>query len=450
MSHPKPGRSRASMTPSAKKALIAATAGTLIEWYDFALYGAAAGLVIAPLFFPQQSGPEATLASFATFAVGFLVRPIGGLVVGHIGDRAGRKAAMILTITLMGAATVGIGLLPTKESAGILAPILLVVLRALQGFGAGAELSGALTVVSEFTSERVRGLMTGLVNGSAGLGTMVATLMFILVSGMPTGQFLGWGWRIPFLLSFVLFLLALYMRKRLSETPEFVEAKARLDRDKGHIPLRQLWSDGRWHTIRAILAWSGHGAIYFTVSVFSLSYMTTSAGMDRGPALLALLIGTLAFTVITPLMGMLADRVGYRQVYIAAMIGVIVFAAPFFVMLRTGNFWICTAALVVGYGIITGASGGSNGAYTANLFPARYRFTGVAVAKEVNASLVAGPTPFIASFLVSIPNSGPWLVAGYIAAMAAITIAAVLASGKNIGNRPPKADEVLLPANGRG
>ncbi|WP_248279064.1 MFS transporter [Brevibacterium sp. 'Marine'] len=441
MSNTTAQRSAVKLPPNARKALISATVGTLIEWYDFALYGAAAGIVIGPLFFPDQEGAYGTLASLATFAVGFVVRPIGGLVIGHIGDRAGRKTAMILTITLMGIGTVGIGLLPTTHSAGIVAAILLILLRALQGFGAGAELSGALTVVSEFTSERVRGLMTGLVNGSAGLGTMIATLMFILMSQMPTERFMEWGWRIPFLLSFVLFLLALYMRKRLEETPEFVTALERQDEKNQHIPLRRLWRGGRWHTVRAILAWSGHGAIYFTVSVFSLSYMTTSVGMDRGEALTALMIGAFAFSICTPLMGMLADRVGYRQVYLGAMVGVILFSYPFFAMLRTGNFLMCTLAISIGYGIITAASGGSNGAYTANLFPAEYRFTGVAVAKEVNAALVAGPAPFIATFLIAVPRIGIWLVAGYISAMALITIGAVLASGGNVGNRPPSEIE---------
>lgn len=213
------------LSSGARRAIFAATLGTLIEWYDYALYGVAAGLVISPLFFPGAVGDTAALVAFATFAVGFLIRPIGGLAIAHLGDTIGRKPALILTIVLMGIATTGIGLLPTAAQIGIWAPILLVFLRALQGFGAGAELAGALTVAAEYTPASRRGFFTGLINGVGAAGSAVAMLAFILVSNATDDAFLEWGWRIPFLFSAVLFILALYIRRTLDESPEYLAAK---------------------------------------------------------------------------------------------------------------------------------------------------------------------------------------------------------------------------------
>lgn len=228
----------------ARRAIRASMIGTLIEWYDYALYGAAAGLIISRLFFPEFLSTAGTLAAFATFAVGFVIRPIGGVVIAHIGDRYGRKPAMILTITLMGLATVGIGLLPTAESIGLWAPVLLVIFRCIQGFGAGAELAGAFTMVAEYTPPEKRGFYTGLINATPAAGTLLATFSFLAVSTLPTDVLFGWAWRVPFLASAVLFLVALYIRNRLEETPEYVEAVAKRSSEaaSSKIPLAQLLS----------------------------------------------------------------------------------------------------------------------------------------------------------------------------------------------------------------
>ncbi len=229
------------MTPQARRAIAAAYFGTLIEWYDYALYGAAAGLVIGPLFFPDVIPASASMLAFATFAVGFVVRPLGGLIISHLGDRVGRKPAMILTIVLMGIATVGIGLLPTAEAIGVAAPILLILFRFIQGFGAGAELAGALTLVAEYAPERRRGRVIGLVTSGAPGGAFLATLAFTFASMLPGDVLLGGAWRIPFLVSAVLFVLALWIRRRLEETPEYRDAVTNAEQSATKVPLAELF-----------------------------------------------------------------------------------------------------------------------------------------------------------------------------------------------------------------
>lgn len=424
------------LAPGAKKAIIASSVGTLIEWYDYALYGAAAGLVIGPLFFPGGNSTAATLAAFATFAVGFVVRPLGGIFIAHLGDTIGRKPAMILTIVLMGFATVAVGLLPPASAIGIWAPILLVLFRALQGFGAGAELSGALTVVSEFVSPRRRGLVTGLVNGTAGGGVLLATIAFTVVIGLPKEDLMSWGWRIPFLLSAVLFFLALYIRRSLDETPEYRKAMERSGEGKKRVPFLEVFRLYPRNTIGAILLWTGHNCNNYLANAFALAYLTGTVGMDRPSALTAVIIAALSTVIMTPLMGMLGDRIGYRKVYLGSMIFCVFWAVPFFMMLSSGNLAITILALVIGYGGVTGATNGVGGALNANMFPAKYRYTGIAVGKEINAAVIAGPTPFIATALIAANGGQIWLVSLFSIACSLITIIAVIAVGKSVGDAP--------------
>ncbi len=437
-----PSQQAARMPAGAKKAIIASSVGTLIEWYDYALYGAAAGLVIGPLFFPGGNSTTATLAAFATFAVGFVVRPLGGIFIAHLGDTIGRKPAMILTIMLMGIATVAVGLLPPASAIGIWAPILLVLFRALQGFGAGAELSGALTVVSEFVSPRRRGLVTGLVNGTAGGGVLLSTIAFSIVIGLPKEDLMSWGWRIPFLLSAVLFFLALYIRKSLDETPEYRQVMENHGVEgKKRVPFLEVFRLYPRNTIGAILLWTGHNCNNYLANAFALSYLTGTVGMDRPSALAAVIIAALSTVIMTPLMGMLGDRIGYRKVYLGSMIFCVFWAVPFFLMLSSGNLAVTIIALVIGYGGVTGATNGVGGALNANMFPARYRYTGIAVGKEINAALIAGPTPFIATALIAANGGDIWLVSLFSIACSLVTVIAVIAVGKSVGDAPVQEQE---------
>ena len=307
------------MAPGARRALFAAVTGTLIEWYDYALYGAAAGLVIAPLFF-ESATAGATLAAFATFAVGFLARPLGGVMVGHLGDRYGRRPALLLTIVVMGAATVGIGLLPTAAAIGVLAPVLLVVLRLLQGMGAGAELAGATTLVAEFAPSHRRGLLTSLVLSMPPAGIALATGTFLWASTAGDEALLEWAWRLPFLASAVLFALAVFIRRRLEETPEYVQAQERAAEhgERDRVPVVELFRRHRRAVLLGFLSVTGHNALNYTMAVYALSLMTSAeVGLDRAAALTAVTVGSLAGVVATPFGGLAADRFGPRIVLAA-------------------------------------------------------------------------------------------------------------------------------------
>ncbi|MFC5395397.1 MFS transporter [Bosea vestrisii] len=412
-----------------RRAVTAATIGTVIEWFDYALYGAAAGLIINKLFFPQFSESAGVLAAFATFAVGFFSRPLGGIVISHIGDRFGRKPALIFTIALIGASTVAMGLLPTYAQMGIWAPVLLVVLRLLQGFGAGAEYAGAVTLVAEYVPPERKAYYTAYLQAATVVGIMLATLSFLLVSLLSEETLFGWAWRVPFLASGLLFFVALYIRKHLDETPEYVAAmeKAAEKRHEAQVPLRELISKSPRELLFGFLSVTGHNANAYILSAFSLSYMTNTLGMTRTDALTAVMIATLTGIITTPFIGALADRVGHAKVYLFGAIFVFCYAFPMFALLDTKNLLLCTIALSIGYGIGFGGLASAQGAFLANLFPTRYRFSGIAMTRELNSVAIAGPTPFIAAALVTAGGGKPTYVVAYLMLCCAVTAIAVLA-----------------------
>jgi MFS family permease len=412
-----------------RRAVIAGAIGTIIEWFDYALYSTAAGLVINKLFFPQLSPVAGTLAAFATFAVGFFVRPLGGIVISHIGDRFGRKPALIFTVSLMGAATVLMGLLPTYAQVGIAAPVLLVVLRIAQGFGAGAEYAGAVTLIAEYVPERQKGMLTGAMQSASLFGVMLAFLAFLAASWAPEDMLLSWGWRVPFIASAVLFFVALWIRNRLDETPEYVEAmeRAAARRKEQHIPLGELLRYSPREVVFGILLVSGHNAHVYILNAFAISYMTGTLGMARSTALLAAVISSFLGVLTTPISGAISDRIGFAKVYNFGCIFIFLYIFPLFWMLDTRNPVIAILGLCIGYGIAFAGTAGSQAALLANLFEIRYRFSGIAMSREVNAMLVAGPTPFIATALVAVAGGSPWLVAVFIMAMEAVGLIATLA-----------------------
>ncbi|SFJ15842.1 Major Facilitator Superfamily protein [Bosea sp. OK403] len=410
------------------KAVMAATVGTVIEWYDYALYGAASGVIINKLFFPNLSPTAGVLAAFATFAVGYFARPVGGIVISHIGDTFGRKPALILTITLMGLATVLMGLLPTYESIGLAAPVLLVLMRLIQGFGAGAELAGAIVLVAEYAPPSKRAFYTGLPNAATLVGIMLATLSFLVISYLPEEVLLGWAWRVPFLISGALFLVAFYIRKHLDETPEYVAAMARAEarRHEQRAPLGELFRNSPREVLFGFLSVTGHNANAYILSAFSLSYMINTVGMSRTEGLVAVTIGSLFGIVGVPVLGALADRIGSAKVYAGGALFMMFFAYPLFWMFDKHSVLWSTVGIALGYGIGFGAMAGAQGAFLTNLFPTRYRFSGLAMSRELNGVLVAGPTPLIAASLVAAADGKPTLVAGYLMACCALTILAVL------------------------
>lgn len=426
------------MTPSARRALFAAVTGTLIEWYDYALYGAAAGLVIGPLFF-AGAGSGATMAAFATFAVGFVARPLGGLLIGHLGDRYGRRPAMMLTIILMGVATVAIGLLPTTAAIGVLAPILLVAFRLLQGMGAGAELAGAMTIVAEFAPPKRRGLLTSFVLATPPAGIVLATGAFLLVSSLGDEALLGWAWRIPFLASAVLFLLALFIRRHLEETPEYVEALARVesDRQRDGLPALELFRRHGRALIVGFFSVTGHNALNYAMAVFALSLMTSEAvGLERSAALGAVTIGTVFGILGTPLGGLAADRFGAAKVFAVGSALGAVYAFPLFSALSSGSAVIAGAAIAGGYGVIIAMTSGSQGAFLAHLFPARERYSGIAITREINGAVVAGLTPLGLALVIE------WFDGAVVAAAVVVSVCCVLSLVAILASRTIRAQSI--------
>lgn len=412
-----------------RRAVIAALLGTVIEWFDFALYGAAAGLVINKLFFPQLSGAGGTLAAFATFAVGFFIRPVGGIVIAHFGDRFGRKPALIFTIVLMGGSTAAMGLLPTYAQVGIAAPIVLILLRLVQGFGAGAEYAGAVTLVAEYVPERHKGLLTGMLQSASLLGVSVATLAFLAASYVPEDMLLGWTWRIPFLASAVLFLLALYIRKRLDETPEYAVAmkRAAARQHETHIPFAELLRNSPRELFFGFLSVTGHNANVYILSTFMLSYMVATLGISRSSALAVVIISSAVGAVMTMVMGSISDRIGYAKVYLFGAVFTFFYAFPMFALMDTKSPATALLAMCIGFGFGFSGFAGSQAAFLANLFETRYRFSGIAMCRELNGMIIAGPTPFIASALVAFGDGSPRLVVIYLMACCALSLVAILA-----------------------
>ncbi|MBT2225227.1 MFS transporter [Nonomuraea sp. NEAU-A123] len=429
MSHP--STAPAFDSRAAKRVVIASSIGTVIEWYDFALYGAASALVFGPLFFPEQSEVGGTLASFAVFAVAFFVRPIGGLLAAHIGDRVGRKPVLIFTITLMGIATVAVGLLPTYESIGVWAPILLVVTRMLQGVGAGAEFAGAVTTVAEYAPPNRRAFYTSFAQASVGLAFVLSTGFFAILAAIPREVLLGWAWRVPFIASLVIFGVALFIRKRIEETPEFVEAKKEVGKaakEPQKIPLMQAFREAPRGLVVGLLCGSGLNVAGYMVNTFSLSYIKTTLGVSATVATLGVVAATGSSVFAVPLFGKLADRIGRGPVLMGGAVFMALYIAPYFLLLGTRQPVLIILAMAIAYGIGQSAMLGAQSAFLSELFETRYRFTAIAASREINVMLLGGTTPFIATALVEAAGGSPWLVVVFAVACQLLTIAAVLLS----------------------
>ncbi|MCW5626663.1 MAG: MHS family MFS transporter [Burkholderiales bacterium] len=435
------------MQTEQRRALVASAVGSALEWYDFFIYGTAAALVFGDLFFPSLDPVMCTLAAFATFGVGFAARPIGGIVFGQIGDRIGRKPVLVLTLLLVGGGTFLIGLLPTYDSIGLWAPALLVLLRLVQGFGAGAEYGGAVLLAVEYAPPGKRGLYGSWAPIGVTVGNLVAAGVFAVVSLMPQEQFLAWGWRIPFLLSIVLVVVGFYIRAKVTETPVFLEAMAK----RGKVARSPVLEVMRRHpreifvVIGARMAENGLGYLF---PVFALSYLTKTLGVPRSDALRGLMIAYVLQLITIPLFSALSDRIGRRPVYAGAAIFSGLYAYPFFLLIGTRDpLWI-TLGLIGGISIGLAGMFGPQAAYFAELFSTRMRFSGFALAREIGSILAGGVAPFVSAWLIAEMHGAPWGVVAYMIAMCIVTTVAVL-----VGPETYRADlhaERGAPAADRG
>ncbi|GAA4558096.1 MFS transporter [Pseudonocardia xishanensis] len=414
----------------------------MIEWFDFSLYGSLAALFAAKLFFPHQSDSVALLAAFAAFGVPYVARPFGGILVGRFGDRHGRKPALIFTIVLMSASSFATGFLPTYDMIGIWAAVLLVTLRLAQGFGAGAEFAGALALTAEYTPQRRRGFYTALMQATSLGGVLLASLAFLIVSSLPQDALLSWGWRIPFLCAGPLCIVALYMRSKLDESPEFVAVMDRL-RSVGAAaqPLRQLLSNRKREVALSFAMMSSINVLTYTLMTFSVSFLTNTRHLPATTALTAVSVGTFFGIIANPIAGSLCDKYGFRRIWTIAMSISIPGIFLFFMAARSSPNWLVIVALSAIFSVgHAGAAGAFPGIFV-NIFPTEVRHTGIAFTKELSGAIAAGTTPLVGAALVLYGHGTPWWVAAYVAAWCLIGVLAVRGIGS--GSETPRHAQLL-------
>ncbi|MYW03199.1 MFS transporter [Streptomyces sp. SID3343] len=398
----------------------ASFAGTSIEFYDFFVYGTAAALVLGPLFFPGFSPIAGTLAAFATYAVGFIARPLGSVVFGHIGDRRGRRPVLVASLLLTGIATVLVGLLPTYDRIGIAAPILLVLLRFCQGFGVGGEWGGAVLLAAEHAPPGKRGLWASFPQIGPAVGFLLAnTLMLVLSGTLTDGQFRAWGWRVPFVFAGVLVAVGLMLRSSVEETPQFRELAAadELSQSPFRDVVRHHW---RLILLCAGAMTSGYVAFYLTTT-WSLHYGTTRLDVGRTTMLACIMVAVVVKGVCTPLFALLGDRHGRRSLCLVGCSAMGLWAFPMLGLLATGEpMWITLACVGTLIAFIVTFSG--VGAYLSELFEPRVRCTGASTAYNLGGVLGGALTPIVATELAR-GDGTPWGVAAYLVGAALLSVA---------------------------
>ncbi|MEV0979395.1 MFS transporter [Streptomyces sp. NPDC049915] len=421
----------ASPPPANLKRIVAASLiGTTIEWYDFFLYASAAALVFNKLFFPGSDPLVGTLLSFLTYAVGFAARPLGALVFGHYGDRLGRKKLLVLSLLMMGGATFAIGLLPTHATIGTAAPVLLTVLRLVQGFALGGEWGGAVLLVSEHGDARRRGFWASWPQTGAPAGQLLATgVLSLLTAVLSDDAFGSWGWRIPFLLSGLLVMVGLWVRLSVDESPVFKAALAAAEQRTAatgaveKMPLLAVLRDHWKDILVAMGARMAENISYYVITAFILVYATTSAGLSKQTALNAVLIGSAVHFAVIPAWGALSDRIGRRPVYLIGAVGVGLWMFPFFALIDSKSFGSLLLAVTVGL-ILHGAMYAPQAAFFSEMFATRMRYSGASIGAQFSSVAAGAPAPLIATALLSdYGSSTP--IALYVIAAALLTVVAI-------------------------
>jgi MFS family permease len=407
-----------------KKMSCASVIGTAVEWYDYYLYGIASALIFGPLFFPGLGTFAGTVASFATFAVGFFVRPFGGVFLGILGDKLGRKQVLVLTLSLMGTATTLIGLVPDAKTIGWLAPVLLILLRLMQGFGAGAEFGGAVVMCAETAPKKRRGLFSSLPQIGVAIGALAASGSFALVeSQMSHDAFLSWGWRIPFVLSVAALAIGLYIRLRVVETPVFEKLKREGAVDKH--PLRDVIRTHQRSLLVVVGARFADNGVAYVYQTVVLAYAVNYLHKQQSLFLIGLTIFSAIAIIATPTYGALSDRWGRKPVYLAGAIFSGLIVVPFFEILQRGPDWLVVAALVAALAIGKEMMSAPQASFFAELFDSRVRYTGFAAAREFTA-IIGGAVPIVSATLIGWAEGAYWPVAALLIAMTCVTIIALL------------------------
>ena len=410
--------------PSHLKVATASLIGTAIEWYDFFLYGTAAALIFNKLFFPTFDPMVGTLLAFTTYAIGFIARPVGGLVFGHFGDRIGRKTMLYLTLLMMGVATAAIGLLPTYQTLGIWAAVLLTACRLIQGFGLGGEWGGAVLMAFEHAPDHKKGFYGSWPQLGAPLGLVMGTLVFSIFSGtMSQAQFIAWGWRLPFLFSIILVIVGLWIRFTIAESPEFQKIKDA--KEEVRIPIIHAILTHPKNILLAMGARFAENGFFYVYATFVLAYATQALGMHKQDILNGVLIAAFIETFTIPAFGSLSDAIGRRPVYIFGAIFSALMSFPLFMLLGTRSPQLGWIAIVLGLAVGHAAMYGPQAAFFAELFGTKVRYSGVSLGYNL-ASIFAGAlSPIIATWLMTTYKPQTWPISVYMIILALITLVSV-------------------------
>jgi len=408
-----------------RRVIAASIVGTALEWYDYALYGLASALVFNKLFFPDLSPAVGTIASVATFAVGFIARPLGGIVLGNIGDKHGRKAVLVISLLMMGIATTLIGALPVYHSIGIAAPALLVLLRLIQGFGAGAEFGGSVVLSAEYAPQGKQGLFASTAQVGSEIGFLLSTAAFAAVQLLPEAAIESWGWRIPFLAGIVPVIVGLWLRLRISESPEYLRVK--VAEHQPRVPMLDLLRTAPKDVLLAAGARLMDPPLGYIYTTFVTVYAVNTVGVDKQTILTGLMIASGAgiFTVL--LFGHLTDRFGTRRVYLFAAAFAALLSFPFYWMVNTGSPFIIFLALFLGTSVGKELNNAGQAAYLTQMFEPRLRMSGVTLSRE-SVSALGGFIPVIGLALANWAGGHYWPVALMMCVMALISFFCILAS----------------------
>jgi MHS family shikimate/dehydroshikimate transporter-like MFS transporter len=390
--------------------------GSTIEWYDFFLYGVVAGLVFNELYFPADNEFVSTILAYSTFAVGFIARPLGGIIFGHFGDKIGRKSMLVLTLTIMGVSTALIAVIPTYDQIGIWAPIALVVLRIIQGIGLGGEWGGAVLLTFESAPVERRGYYASFPQIGLALGLLLSSgVVGFLSYFLVDTQFMSWGWRIAFGLSTLLIFIGLWMRVHVNESPEFEAVKE--DQKESSIPIKDMWRGNVGKIFAGMGARYIDGVFFNVMGVFSLTYLTTYLEVDRSTALIGVSSAALVMCFFIPLFGHISDRIGRTQTYwVGSLItGLSAIPAFWFMSTSNGNTLVIWLSIIIPFGIFYASVYGPEAALFAELFDAKVRYTGMSFVYQFSGIFASGITPMIAATLLEVNNGSPLLLTLYVA-----------------------------------
>ncbi|MGN7179077.1 MFS transporter [Cytobacillus sp. SAFR-174] len=406
-----------------KKVLIASLIGSSIEWFDYFLYGTVAALVFNQMFFHSDDPAVGLMLAYASFALAFFIRPLGGVIFSHIGDKIGRKKTLVLTLSLMGGATVLMGFLPTYDNIGAAAPILLILLRLIQGIGLGGEWGGALLLAVEYAPKNRRGFFGSIPQMGVTIGMLLGTLALSIMTLLPEEAFLSWGWRVPFILSALLVFFGLWIRKGIDETPSF--KKARENGEIAKIPFVETMRSHWKEVLIAVGAKVVETAPFYIFGTFIVSYATTQLGFSRTVTLNAVTIATIITTILIPIMGKLSDKIGRKKLYVGGTVLMMLYAFPYFWLLHQDSAVLLVVATILGLGIIWAPITAVLGTMFSEIFKSNVRYTGITLGYQIGAALAGGTAPLVATALLNAYDNSYVPVALYIMLAAAISLIAI-------------------------